>query len=81
MVRALLEFSEHTNRLLNIVKAKYGLRTKAQAVEKIAEQYEQTILEPSLRPEFVEEAEERVRKGKFRKIRRVLEVFEPGKSH
>jgi hypothetical protein len=38
---------------LNIVKAKYGLTNKSSAIELMASQYEEEILEPELRPEYV----------------------------
>ena len=67
--------SDHTNRLLNVVKAKYGLKTKAQAIEKMAMEYEAEVLEPNLRPEFIAEAEERLKGGKFTKVRKVSDIF------
>ena len=54
MVQAIINVNEHTNRVLNIIKAKYALKDKSQAIEKIAQEYEETILEPKLRPEYVE---------------------------
>ena len=32
MVQAMIDISEHTNRVLNIVKAKFGLKDKSQAI-------------------------------------------------
>ena len=55
MVKALVNISNRTNRILNIVKAKYGLRNKSEAIDKILEEYENEILEVKLRPEFIEE--------------------------
>jgi len=55
MVNVLVDISERANRVLAIVKAKYGLRTKAEAIEKMADEYEEDLLEPELRPEFIEE--------------------------
>ncbi len=54
MVNALIQINENANRVLNIIKAKYGLNDKSEAVNLMAEQYEEEILEPELRPEFVE---------------------------
>ena len=54
MVQAIINIDEHTNRILNIVKAKYGLKDKSSAIELMAAQYEEKILEPELRPEFIE---------------------------
>jgi Protein of unknown function (DUF2683). len=55
MVKALVDISNRTNRILNMVKAKYGLRNKSEAIDKVLEEYENEILEPELRPEFIEE--------------------------
>ncbi len=56
MVKAIIDIDDHTNRVLNIVKAKFGLKDKSQAIEVMAEQYEGGILEPELRPEYIEKA-------------------------
>jgi len=53
MVQAIINIDEKTNRILNILKAKYGLKDKSQAIDKMAQQYEEEILEPELRPEFI----------------------------
>jgi hypothetical protein len=55
MVKALVDISNRTNRILNIVKAKYGLRNKSEAIDKVLEEYENEILKIELRPEFIEE--------------------------
>ena len=49
MVQAIINIPEHTNRLLNVVKARYGLKDKSQAIEKMAEEYE-AVLERPFRP-------------------------------
>jgi len=54
MVQALIELDENTNRVLNIVKAKYGLKDKGGAVQFVVEQYIEQEDEPELRPEFIE---------------------------
>ncbi len=54
MVQAIINIDEHTNRILNIIKAKYGLKDKSAAIELMAAQYEEEILEPEIRPEFIE---------------------------
>jgi hypothetical protein len=56
MVQAIINISERSNRILNIIKAKYGLNDKSKAIELMAEQYEQELLEPELRPEYIEKA-------------------------
>jgi len=42
---------------LNIVKAKFGLKDKSEAINVMAEQYEKELLEPQLRPEFIQRME------------------------
>lgn len=52
MVQAIINIEEHTNQILNIIKAKFGLKDKSQAIDMMAVQYEEEILEPELRPEY-----------------------------
>lgn len=68
MVQAIINIDERTNRVLNIVKAKYGLKDKSAAINKMAEEYESEILEPELKPEYIE---------KLRRIQK-QEVIEVG---
>ena len=56
MVQAAIKISEHTNHILNIIKAKYDLKNKSEAINIMAQQYEEEILEPKLRPEYIEKA-------------------------
>ncbi len=53
MVKAMVNLSEYENRVLNIIKAKFGFRNKSEAIEWIIQKYESEFLEPELRPEFV----------------------------
>ncbi len=54
MVKAIVTIDERTNRILNILKAKHGLKDKSQAINLMAHQFEACVMEPELRPEFVE---------------------------
>ncbi|MFH1225230.1 MAG: DUF2683 family protein [Candidatus Diapherotrites archaeon] len=65
MVQALINLDERLDRVLTIVKGKYGLKNKSEAVSLIVEKFEQNILEPELRPEYKEELL-KIDKGKFR---------------
>lgn len=51
MVQAVINIDENTNRVLNIVKAQYGLNDKSQAIILIVNEYE-NFMEPELRPEY-----------------------------
>jgi len=46
MVKAIVTIDERTNRIINMVKAKYGLKDKSQAINLIAQQYEECVMEP-----------------------------------
>jgi len=72
MVQAIIDISERANRVLAIVKAKYSLNDKSQAIELMAKEYEEKVLEPALRPEYAEklkriEKEPRIKVSNFRK--------------
>ena len=54
MVQAIINISDRTNQILNIIKAKYGLKDKSQAIDIMSSEYEESLLEPELRPEFIE---------------------------
>ena len=73
MVQAIIKISERTNRVLNIVKAKYGLKDKSEAINTMAEEYENDIMEPELRPEYVEKLN-KIRQGKYVKFNSVEEL-------
>jgi hypothetical protein len=53
MVQAVINIDENTNRVLNIVKAKFGLKDKSQAINIVVSEYEQSSLEPELRPDYL----------------------------
>ena len=55
MVQAMINISENTNQVLNIVKARFNLKDKSEAIEKVVIDYGEELLEPELRPEFIEE--------------------------
>lgn len=52
MVQAVINIDENTNRVLNIVKAKFGLKDKSQAINMVVDEYERSALEPELRPDY-----------------------------
>lgn len=54
MAQNIFEIGEKENRVLGIVKAKYGLKNKNQALNLVIEAFEQELLEPEVRPEYLE---------------------------
>ena len=59
MVQAMIHISEQANQILNIVKAKYNLKDKSEAIELVSLEYGEDILQPELRPEFIEKMKKR----------------------
>ncbi len=75
MVKNVIDLDERESRVINIVKAKYGLKDKSQALSIIIKRYEESELEPQLRPEFVKEIEDTIKKGKFVKVKNFAEEY------
>jgi len=73
MVQALVKLDENTNRVLNVVKAKYGLKDKGEAIQILVERYIEEENEPELRPEYLEKLQ-KIRKGKYIKFNSINEL-------
>jgi len=74
MVQALVDISDDANYIINLVKAKYRLKDKSQAIDRLAEEYGRELLEPELRPEFIRRLR-KIEKEKTIKIKDVDEYF------
>ncbi|MBU0930323.1 MAG: DUF2683 family protein [Nanoarchaeota archaeon] len=57
MVKAIIDIPESTNHILNIIKAKYNLKDKSEAISKMAELINDEVLELKLKPEVKEKIE------------------------
>ena len=64
MVQAMISITEEANQILNIVKAKHNLNDKSQAIDFVVKEYGKDLLEPRLRPEYVEKLK-RIKKGRY----------------
>lgn len=53
-IQAMIEIPTEVNHILNIVKARYNLKDKSEAITKVVTEYGMELLEPELRPEFIE---------------------------
>jgi len=49
MVKAIIEINKEANRVLNIIKAEYDLKTKSEAIEKLAELHSKPRVEVAAR--------------------------------
>lgn len=54
MPQAVVKLGEYEDRILTIVKGKFGFKNKSEAVNFVIEKYDEQFLEPQLKPEFVE---------------------------
>ena len=66
MVQNVIDLGEREDRILNIVKAKFGLKTKSEAIALVTNRYGESFLEPALRPEYIDKLN-KIRKGKYSK--------------
>jgi hypothetical protein len=67
MVKAIIDIDNHTNQVLNIVKAQYGLKDKSEAIEKVVDIFEEEVMEPELKPDYVDKIK-KIRKEKSIKV-------------
>lgn len=67
MVKAMIDIDEHANQVLNIIKAKYDLPDKSQAINLMAMQYEEEVLEPEFKPEYAEKLKKIIKSKNYSK--------------
>ena len=53
MVQAIINLEEHKDRVLTIVKGKFGFKNKSQAINFVIGKFEEELLEHELRPEYI----------------------------
>ena len=73
-MQAVINIGEHEDRVLNIVKGKFGLKNKSETINLIIDEYEKEFLEPELRPEYRKKIKEIKKKGKFEEFSGVDEL-------
>ena len=77
----MIEIPEQANHILNIVKARYNLKTKSEAIAKIVLEHGEDILEPELRPEYLKKLEKIEKEGygkTFTSIEQLRKEIEKG---
>lgn len=67
MVQALVSLGKHEDRVLTIIKGKYGLKTKSEAINFVIEKFEEELLEPQLKPVYAKKLLSLEKNGKFKK--------------
>jgi len=79
MVQSIVDLKENEDRILNIVKAKYGLKNKSQAIAMLTKVYEESFLEPELRPEYIDKLKKIEKEGygkTFKSIEELRKIIE-----
>jgi len=74
MVQAMIDISKQTNQILNIVKARHNLKDKSEAIEKVVLDYGEDILEPELKPEFIQKIKSIEKEGNFKTFKNIEEL-------
>lgn len=67
MVKAIVQIDEEANKVINVLKAQYGLKDKSQAINEMAKQYKILVLESDVRPEYLKRLE-KIRKEQIIRI-------------
>ncbi len=63
MAQAIVKLGEYEDRVLTIIKGKYGLKNKSDAINFIIDKFEEQFLELELRPEYIEKLKRIEKKG------------------
>jgi len=75
MVKAIIDIDKEANRVLNILKAEYGLKDKSQAINKMAKEFKRFVkIEPEVRPEYIKKLM-KIHKGKHRRVEDFAKEF------
>ena len=71
-VSARVELNEYSNRVLGVIKAKYGLKDKSEAINKFVEDYGNDVVEKEAKEKYIKEmiegVNEHLKKYKNRKM-------------
>jgi len=78
MVQAIVSLGENEDRVLTIVKGKFGFKNKSDAVNFVINKFEEELLEPELRPEYAQKLQKiKAQKGiHFKSIKDLRERIE-----
>ena len=53
MVKAIVEIDAEANKVINILKAQYGLKDKSQAINRLAKEYKEVVMESEFKPDYI----------------------------
>ena len=74
MTSAIIELSEHNNWVVNMLKARFSLKNKSDALNFLVQKYEKEIVGSEVRPEYARKAHKiHMQKGKsFNSLKEML---------
>ncbi len=72
MVNAIINLGEHENMVVNVIKGKFGLRNKSDAVNLLINEYEKEFLESELRPEYTKKLDEIKNKNPWNSVLSII---------
>ncbi len=73
MAQAVINLGEYEDRILMIVKGKFGFKNKSDAINFVIDKFDEEFIEPELKPEFVEDLK-RIKKQKGIKFKSIEEL-------
>lgn len=78
MVQAIVNIGEYEDRVLNIIKGKFGFRNKSDAINFVIDKFEEEFIEPQLRPEYLEKLKkiEKEKGSRFKSIAELRKIIE-----
>ena len=74
----MIKIPKEVNQILNIVKAKFNLKDKSEAIARVVAEYGVEMLEPELRPEYTEKLKklEKEKGISFKNIAELRKIIE-----
>ncbi len=73
MAQAVINLGEYEDRILMIVKGKFGFKNKSDAVNFVIDKFEEEFIEPELKPEYAEELK-KIKKQKGIRFKSIEEL-------
>lgn len=74
MVQAIINLGEYEDRILMILKGKYGFKNKSEAINFVISIHDKKFLEPELKPEFIGDLTKTIAEGKYKSYHSIDEL-------
>ena len=74
MAQTIVRLDDHEDQIVTIIKGKYGLNNKSDAIRFVIDQFEKELLEPELRPEYMKKLQKIEKNGKFKRYNSINDL-------